>query len=316
MEDLVGVGAGGLVVYVDIGGDGEADEEGGFVGVVVGEFDADGEALDDFDEVAGGVFGGEEGEGGAGAHGEAGDAALEFLAAAVHVDIEIDGQADAEFGELGFLEVGVHPDFGEGSEGHEALAGDDVIAGVHFAAGDDAIDFGVDVGIGEVEVGLVEVTVGLEEFGLGLFDGGSVFEDLFVDFVDVARGVTAVELGDHVFGGLIEGGGGDAELGGGLEESGLGLADGGKGLVEVGRDLGEVVAGLGFWGEAEGDADLIDGLERFLETGFGDGEGFFSGFEFVGRDVAGFEEGESTVVIALGFDEGGFLGFETGGFGV
>ena len=312
LQNLSSVGAGCRLIQENVRRYGGADEEGFFVGVVIDQVDADGEALDDLDEVAGGVFGGEECEGGAGAVGEAGDAALEGVVAAVHVDVEVDGLADAECGELGFLEVGVDPDFGEGADGHDGLAGDDIVAGVDVAAGNDAINFGADIGVGEIEVGLVEIALGLEEFCFGLLDAGGVFEQLLVDAVDVAVGIAAEELVDHFLGGLVDGGGGDAELGGGLEQLALGLADGGEGLVEIGGYLCEILAGERLGAEAEGDADLVDGLEGFFELGFCDGEGFLAGFEFIGGNVAGPDEGHGAVVIALGFYERGFLGLKCG----
>ena len=81
--------------------------------------------------------------------------------AAVHIDVQIGGLADPQVGKLGFLVVGVDPDFRERADGHQALSGGDVVAGVDVAAGDDAIDLGVDGAVAEVQFGLVEIGFGL-----------------------------------------------------------------------------------------------------------------------------------------------------------
>ena len=99
-------------------------------------------------------WGGKQREGLAGAHGETGDSALEFATAAVHVDLAAHPLADPQVGELGLLEVGVDPDLGERPDGHQALAGLDVVAGVDVAPGDHAVDLGDDVAIAKVQLGL------------------------------------------------------------------------------------------------------------------------------------------------------------------
>ena len=95
---------------------------------------------------------------------------LNCCAAAVHVDIQIDRLSDAQVRELRFLEIGVDPDFGQRSHGHQALPGDHVVAGVHIAPGDDAVDLGHHVAIAQIQLGLIEIALGLGQFGLGLFD--------------------------------------------------------------------------------------------------------------------------------------------------
>jgi hypothetical protein len=144
---------------------------GALLRIVVGELDAHRQALDDLDEVAGGVLR-QQGEGLAGAHGEAADAALELLAAAVHVHLQLDALADAQVGELRLLEVGLDPDLGHRADRHQALADGDVVAGVDVAAGDHAVDFADHVGVAEVQFGLLQVAARLQDLGLGLLDGG------------------------------------------------------------------------------------------------------------------------------------------------
>src|SRR5258708_23245457 len=80
-----------LLLDCDLGGDGHAGAEGevAVVTLHVGEVDADGDALDDLDVVAGGVFGREEGELGAGGSADLGAFAV-ALAAAEGVDFEGD----------------------------------------------------------------------------------------------------------------------------------------------------------------------------------------------------------------------------------
>jgi hypothetical protein len=105
-------------------------------------------------------------------------------------------------GKLRFLEIGVDPDFGQRADGHEALAGDDVVAGIHVAPRDDAVDFGNDVAIAQIQVGLIEIALGLGQLGLGLFDGRGVLRS-GVDAVDVSLRVALVKVGDHLLGGLL-----------------------------------------------------------------------------------------------------------------
>ena len=107
--------AGGRFVDADARRHRQADEQRRLVGVVVEQVDAHGQTLDDLDEIARRVLRREKRQRRAGADGEAGDAALELLVAAVHVDFDVDRLADPQLGELGFLEVGVDPDVGRGS---------------------------------------------------------------------------------------------------------------------------------------------------------------------------------------------------------
>ena len=99
---------------------------------------------------------------------------FELADLAVHVDLAAHALADAQIGELGLLEVGIDPDLGERADGHQALPGLDVVAGVDVAASDDAVDLGDDVAIAKVQLGLVEVALSLFQLGFGLLDGRGV----------------------------------------------------------------------------------------------------------------------------------------------
>ena len=152
---LAGVGAGGGLFDVDVRHDRQADEQRILVGVVVGQLDADRQALHDLDEVAGGVLRRQQRQRRAGAHREAGNASLERAVPAVHVDFDVDALADAQVGDLRFLEVGVDPDFGQRADRHQRLAGLHVVARVDVAARDHAVDLGVDVAVAQVQLGLL-----------------------------------------------------------------------------------------------------------------------------------------------------------------
>ena len=91
-----------------------------------------------------------------------------IAASAVHVDVELDALADPQVGQLGFLEIGVDPDFGQRTDGHQALAGLHVVAGVDVAPRDHAADLGIDVAIAQIQFGLVEIGSACSQLGFGL----------------------------------------------------------------------------------------------------------------------------------------------------
>ena len=80
------------------------------------EADADGKALHDFDEIAGGVFGRQEAHHGAGGAGHVFDVAVKFAAVGVNVDIHLLVRAHSF--ELSFLEIRGDPDVTEPGDGH------------------------------------------------------------------------------------------------------------------------------------------------------------------------------------------------------
>ena len=88
-KKLPGVRPGRLALQIDRGRDGKADEKRQLVGIVIHQIDPHRQPLHDFHEVAGRVLRRQQGQRRAGAHREAGDASLERLLAAVHVDFQI-----------------------------------------------------------------------------------------------------------------------------------------------------------------------------------------------------------------------------------
>src|SRR5690349_19363758 len=89
-------GVGGALSFgdADLRGDGHPQTQEVVGRVVLVEDDLDGDALDDLDEVAGGVFRGEHAEAGAGAGLHAVDVAVEDLVGE-GVDLDLNGLADA-----------------------------------------------------------------------------------------------------------------------------------------------------------------------------------------------------------------------------
>jgi len=69
--------------------------------------------------------------------------------------------ADAQVAELGLLEIRVDPDITQRADRHEALPDLDVVAGIHVAAGDNAVNLREDRAIAQIELGLIEITLGL-----------------------------------------------------------------------------------------------------------------------------------------------------------
>ena len=205
--------------------------------MVVRQLDSNRQALNDLDEVAGGVLGRQECEGLAGAHGETGDPAVEFALAAVHVDLAAHPLADSEFGELGLFEVGVDPDLGERPDGHQVLTCLNVVAGIDVAPGDHAVDLGDDIAVPEVELGLIEVADGLFELGFGLDDGRRPGNHLGVNHVELVRRVLLQEFFERRTGLYVPRARLVPELGPGFEQLPEGLAHGGEVLDQVFRDI-------------------------------------------------------------------------------
>ncbi len=112
------------------------------------EEDFDGDALNDFDEVSGGVFGREHAKSRAGALLEAVDVAVECFIG-VGIDFDGDGLAGLHVAELGFLEVGGDIEV-FGDDGEDDLALGEVVAFFDGAARHATIDGGNDRGVGEV----------------------------------------------------------------------------------------------------------------------------------------------------------------------
>ena len=186
LEKLPGVGSGRRLVEVDVGNNRRADKQRALVRIVVLEVDPNRQSLHHLDEIAGRVLRRQQRQRRSGPLGKAGNAPLEHMAAAVHVDIEIDRLADAQVAELRLLEIGVDPDLVERADRHEALADLDIVARIDVSARDDAVDLRDDVAVAEVEFGLVEIALGDLELGLGLLDVRRVRRQPGEDAVDVA----------------------------------------------------------------------------------------------------------------------------------
>ena len=241
-----------------------------FVGVVVGQFDADGQPLDDLDEVAGGVLRRQQGQALAGPHSEAEDPAFELQPAAVHIDLTACPLADAEVGQLRFLEIGVDPDLRKRTDGHETLPHLDVVAGVDVAAGHHAVDIADDAAVSEIQFGLIQVAAGLVDLGLGLLDGGRLGNELGKDAVEVALGILLVEVRDDLFWGRGPRGRKVTELGRALQQFAQCLTNGGKGLVQIGRHLVQLLPRRRHRGEAEAGTYGIDRLQGLFDAGLSD----------------------------------------------
>ena len=111
MKKFASVGTARCFIVIDIRRDRESDEERKFIRIVICQFDADGESLDDLDEVAGCVLGGKKSQRLSGPHRESGDPSLEGLVLAVHIDLTINPLTDSKIVKLGLFEVRVDPDF-------------------------------------------------------------------------------------------------------------------------------------------------------------------------------------------------------------
>src|SRR5947209_2211188 len=96
--------------------------------------DFDGHALNDLDEIAGGVFRREGGELGAGAKLDAVDVTVE-VELRISVDADFDGLSGAHQIELVLLEVGGDPDLRR-DDREDLLPGSDVVADLDVSLGD------------------------------------------------------------------------------------------------------------------------------------------------------------------------------------
>ena len=307
--------------------------------------------MHDLDEVARGVLRRQQRKCLTGSHGESGDAALVGVLAAVHVHVELDRLADAQIAELGFLEVGVDPDFGEGAKGHHALARLEIVAPVDVSPRDDAVDLGDDSAIAEIQFRLRQILFGFLKLGLGLFDGGGFFQDVGDDAVEIALRIALVEFRQGLPGSQVVRAGEDAERSGALEQVGDGLADGGKSLIEIGGHAAEIVGArrherahrlkrrqpaarqadggggqpgqigivrqLGLSGQSQADPRLINHLQRLFGLRFGDANVLQFEIEVLSADGAGrSREILGPIVIGLGADLPGPGGAQGGDVGL
>ena len=171
LQNLPSIGSGRRPVKIDVGDNRKADEQRILVWVVVLKLDAHRQSLHHFDEVARGVLWRQQRQRRAGAHRKTGDPAGKYAPPAVHVDIEVHRLADAQIPQLRFLEIGVDPDFVERADRHQTLPGQNIVAGIDIAAGDNTVNFRDDLTIAKVQFSLSEIAFGRFEFRLGLLDG-------------------------------------------------------------------------------------------------------------------------------------------------
>jgi hypothetical protein len=123
------------------------------------------------------------------------------LPAAIHVDIHVHRQPNAQVAQLRFLEIGVDPDVIERANRHQVLADLNIIARIDLPARHDAIDLRDDAAIAKVQFSLGEFLLGHVELGLGLLNSRSLRCDLGEDAVDVAG---FFELREHLLWALVE----------------------------------------------------------------------------------------------------------------
>ncbi len=191
----------GRLLVPDVGNDREADEQRILVGIVVREVDAHRQALHDLDEVARRILRGQEREGRAGPHREARD--RRRGTSCVGRTCRLPDRPRwpiRRLPQLRLLEIGVDPDFGQRADGHQALAGLHVIAGVDVSPRDHAVDLGHDVAVAQVQFGLIEIALGLIAFRHGQLDVGRLLDELGVNSIQVAVRVSLVKVGDGLFG--------------------------------------------------------------------------------------------------------------------
>src|ERR1700733_3425504 len=136
-------------------------------------------ALNDLDEVAGGVFGWEGRELRTGPELDAVDMALQPQLR-IGIDTNIDVLAGSHVDELALLEVGGNPDVGR-DDRKDLLAGGDVIALFHVAFGDPAVLRRLDHGPGQIQIRLIEPCLRLLDLALELADSGIGLTDAFGD---------------------------------------------------------------------------------------------------------------------------------------
>jgi hypothetical protein len=75
------------------------------------------------------------------------------------IHFELRALADPQVAELGFLEIRIHPDVAQRADRHEALADLHIVAGIHVASRDDAVDLRDNGAIAQVELRLLRRTL-------------------------------------------------------------------------------------------------------------------------------------------------------------
>src|SRR5579875_255671 len=306
-----GMATNGSLLHPDLGFDAHAGCEAVEIALTGAETDAHGEALNDFDVVAGGVFGWQQGVDRARAAGEGLDPAFEVFLE--RVDVDGDGLAGAHVGDFGFLEVCGHPDVVGLGKGEEFLAGGDLVGELHLFVADDAVFRRVDAGVLEIELGLVGLGLRGLRLGLALQKGGALNRDLAGEVCAslLELLLLCAELGLRIAHLLFGGLGGFAT---GADDGGLGALVGGLLVVLLAADFlfhdkqaialffagGVHLLGFSLMEVGEGGLVAFFGLS---DVGFGAGDVEF-GFALLGGLLGG---GEGDVGL-LGGDGGLGLG--------
>ena len=96
------------------------------------------------------------------------------MSTAVHVDVQIDGLADAQIAQFRLFEIRVDPDLAQRADRHQILTNLHVIARIDVPARHDAVNVRADVAVTQIKFSLSELAFGEFELGLGLFDGRSL----------------------------------------------------------------------------------------------------------------------------------------------
>lgn len=169
---------------------------GGPLGVV--EYDFDGDALNNFGEVAGGVIGRQQSELRAARGRYFDDVGLQNLARE-NIDADFRAITDFHVGELGFAVVGLNP-FGLGNEGQNLRAGREELTGANLAFAHDAIGRRVEFGVSEVYLGdgkggFPSVEIGDQLMVLRFEDGLRAALGFDRDFVGVQRSFGLLQVG-------------------------------------------------------------------------------------------------------------------------
>src|SRR5271163_1246899 len=103
---------------MNVGSDRKPNEERPDVGIVAYQVDSHGQTLHDLNEVAGGVFGWQQGQRRSSSHRKAGNSSSKALLAPVHVYVQINGLPDTQLGELSLLEVRIDPNISQRTQCH------------------------------------------------------------------------------------------------------------------------------------------------------------------------------------------------------
>src|ERR1017187_7429866 len=140
------------------------------------EVNANGDALDHLDVVAGGVFRWEQRQDRTSGPSDLGDLAV--VRRAGRVGSNLDSLTRRHVAQLGLLKVCGDPQILKGNEGEQVLASGYVLFDFDALAGDDSGNGCDDFGVAEVELRLIELSLCLSHLRLRLFGVGTLGGDL------------------------------------------------------------------------------------------------------------------------------------------